>query len=68
MSGEVEREVAQMCNSSYVPVCSCVPVCICVLLCASVPAQTYPPPSSDVNQCQRVRRDRRRPYFGSSVQ
>ena len=28
MSGEVEREVAQMCNSSSVPVCSCVQVCL----------------------------------------
>ena len=33
MSGEVEREVAQMCNSSSVLVCLCAPVCSCVQVC-----------------------------------
>ena len=36
MSGEVEREVAQMCNSSSVQVCLCAPVCLCVSVCSCV--------------------------------
>lgn len=45
MSGEVEREVAQMCNSSSVLVCKCACVYLCAPVCKCACADLPPSPS-----------------------